>query len=108
MKELSARAGWLSPSIRWLLWLATLAVSTLVLVGPSLALALRRQIDTGENAQLDYNLYLLSKIFHVSEGCCWCCCRLTRQGPSSCSSSCPRARGRGTTWGLITWDCCWE
>ena len=50
-----------------MLWLACVVVSTAVLVGPSLALMLRRQIDTGENPELDYELFLASKVFHISD-----------------------------------------
>jgi hypothetical protein len=67
MKERSRRAWWSAPELRWGLWLACVVVSTALLVGPSLALALRRQIDTGENPSLDFNFFLLSKLFHVSD-----------------------------------------
>src|SRR5262249_39427758 len=67
MKELSRRAWWLAPELRWMLWLACLVVSTAVLVGPSLALMLRRHIDTGDNPDLDYGIFLASKVFHLSD-----------------------------------------
>lgn len=56
---------WTSPRLRWGLWLAWLTLVTAVLVGPSLASLVRRQIDTGENEELDLKIFLISKAFHL-------------------------------------------
>lgn len=65
MKTLSRPTEWLTAEYRWAVWIGYVLISTVMLVGPSLALMLRQQIDTGDNAALDYQLFLASKIFHV-------------------------------------------
>ncbi|HXG11478.1 MAG TPA: VanZ family protein [Gemmataceae bacterium] len=67
MKQFSRLAWWRSPAWRWLVWLAWVTVSTVLLIGPSLAQLLRRQLDSGENPALDSQIFLLSKVFHVSD-----------------------------------------
>jgi VanZ family protein len=67
MNEPERQPWWFSPMLRWLLWLACLAASTAVLIGPSLTLLLRRQIDDGPNSELDQQLFFLSKAFHIGD-----------------------------------------
>lgn len=65
MKTLSRPTGWWSVEYRWAVWFGYVLISTVMLIGPSLALMLRQQIDTGDNGDLDYQLFLASKVFHV-------------------------------------------
>lgn len=67
MKTLSTTRSELSLDGRWLAWLTCLIVSTLVLIGPSLTALVRTGIDSGDNPQLDEQLFLASKAFHVTD-----------------------------------------
>jgi VanZ family protein len=65
-EALLGQAWWRASGWRWLAWLAWLLISTVLLVGPSVARIFRQGIDTGANVPLDTTIYLLSKAFHVS------------------------------------------
>lgn len=67
MKVLTQPAARLAPECLWFAWLACVLISTAVLVGPSLSLILRQQIESEENAALDYQFFLFSKVFHVAD-----------------------------------------